>query len=512
MYTPSSYHLIEFNCNNFTADVIGFLTGASIPAWITGEPQHTEPQLTAGLPAEFLATPLGQALKPSIDQMFGASNANEHSAFTRGGPSAPVPPPPPAPSANQQDLASMLLSAVAQQAAGSMGASGANAPRPQPSNPETSALTLVSSFANWTSILKKHPAVVANFTNTEGCPPCRMIKPAFEAMSETYGALHGPMGARFVEIELGVGEGQKIASQYNVSATPTFVFFKNGVKVDEMAGADKRGLEVRIENFLEDVFPRHPHAKMYLAATEKLSTQPITQTAVPNYTALLGKLEGFAGATKAHVDVLRGDIVPFLEGKSTPADAALSALVDKWTSSTTALLGSLKPADTFPLIDLWRVGLTNNRVVSALVLRLSASNSEPLDAILALTAGQLATQGASTPRPLLLTTLRLCTNLLAPLPLANLILSADAPLQPNLLSILVDALLHAEVSVRKAAADVAVNAACWRHRMVKEAAAAGAGDEGGVEAEWEVELLSALLESIAREADPDVGESERWEA
>jgi hypothetical protein len=37
LYTAESYHLIEFNCNNFTADVIGFLTGRETPTWITGE-------------------------------------------------------------------------------------------------------------------------------------------------------------------------------------------------------------------------------------------------------------------------------------------------------------------------------------------------------------------------------------------------------------------------------------------------------------------------------------------
>jgi hypothetical protein len=37
MYTPDAYHLIEFNCNHFTADVVGFLTGAEIPSWISGE-------------------------------------------------------------------------------------------------------------------------------------------------------------------------------------------------------------------------------------------------------------------------------------------------------------------------------------------------------------------------------------------------------------------------------------------------------------------------------------------
>jgi hypothetical protein len=42
LYNPNAYHLIDFNCNNFTADVVGFLTGAEIPSWISGEsPMNT---------------------------------------------------------------------------------------------------------------------------------------------------------------------------------------------------------------------------------------------------------------------------------------------------------------------------------------------------------------------------------------------------------------------------------------------------------------------------------------
>lgn len=37
LYNPDAYHLIEFNCNHFTADVVGFLTGGTIPTWISGE-------------------------------------------------------------------------------------------------------------------------------------------------------------------------------------------------------------------------------------------------------------------------------------------------------------------------------------------------------------------------------------------------------------------------------------------------------------------------------------------
>ena len=37
MYTADAYHLMDFNCNHFTADVVGFLTGGTIPSWISGQ-------------------------------------------------------------------------------------------------------------------------------------------------------------------------------------------------------------------------------------------------------------------------------------------------------------------------------------------------------------------------------------------------------------------------------------------------------------------------------------------
>lgn len=452
-------------------------------------------------------------LKPQIDAIFGASNSAEHSAFSPlSRTPAPATTPPPAPSSvNSQDLASTLLQAFASQAAGGGASVASGSAAPPRTNPETTPLTLVTSRTNFNSILSNNRAVIVNFTNTAGCPPCRAIKPAYESISEEYSAVYGPKGTRFLEVETGVGEGQGIAGDHGITATPTFQFFKDGKKVDEMKGADKRGLESRVEAFLDDCFPRHPHRRLFLPATERLSTQPISATATPAYPALLSKLGSFNGATPDHVQVLSSEVVPFLEGKVTLNDAQLQALVSKWTATTNALLLTLKAAEAFPLIDLWRVGLTNARVSAALGLLLTpgATGAEPLGPILSLTANALKADTATTPRPLLLTTLRLSTNLLAPLPLANLVLSPSAALQPDLLAVLVDALLHPEVSVRKAAADVAVNAAAWRHRVGKERARAegvAGEDDFGEEVEWEAELLRALLEGIGREQDADVGE------
>lgn len=62
-YTQDKYHVIDFNCNNFSNEVVAFLNGSEIPSYIQN------------LPAEFMATPFGQMIRPKIDSFFGASRA-----------------------------------------------------------------------------------------------------------------------------------------------------------------------------------------------------------------------------------------------------------------------------------------------------------------------------------------------------------------------------------------------------------------------------------------------------
>jgi len=56
-YTADTYHLLDNNCNNFTADISIFLTGRSIPTKITG------------LPEDAIASPLGKLIRPLIENM-----------------------------------------------------------------------------------------------------------------------------------------------------------------------------------------------------------------------------------------------------------------------------------------------------------------------------------------------------------------------------------------------------------------------------------------------------------
>ena len=447
-------------------------------------------------------------MRPQIDAMFRKTAPSEHpvntpdstpaSAAAQAGSSSLPTPPASGAATPSSALAASLLSAVASSAT----AGGPTPSATPPAKSDAAPLTLVSSMSNFNSILQQHPAVVVNFTNTPSCPPCRVIKPIYEALSADFAALYGAKGARFLEVELGIGEGRDIAGRHGVSATPTFMFFRDGKKVDELRGASKRDLEVKIEAFLEAVWPRHPHRKVYLPQLEGLPISPITSANVPNFGALAGKLETF-GVGGADLETVRSRIVPLLDGKSghsVQSDADVKAIYAAWSDVSGRLVADLKPEETFPIIDLWRVGLLDTRIAAAIALQLNGSAVNPITPILALATKVLQQKGASTPKPFLLTTLRLLTNLLASLPIANLLLSHSTDV---VIGIVVDSLLHADSGVRSAAAGVAYNLAGVRHRDAKDT---GRAAEDGEEKDWEVELVSALVEGIGREADEDVGE------
>lgn len=58
-----------------------------------------------------------------------------------------------------------------------------------------------------------------------------MIEPVFERISEEKGLKADGRGAGFAKIDIGVGLGNSLASQWSVHGTPTFMFFLDGKKV-----------------------------------------------------------------------------------------------------------------------------------------------------------------------------------------------------------------------------------------------------------------------------------------
>ncbi|KAK7869276.1 hypothetical protein R5R35_000889 [Gryllus longicercus] len=71
--------------------------------------------------------------------------------------------------------------------------------------------------------------VIVDFHAT-WCGPCKMIAPKIEEMSKDY--------TNVVFLKVDVDECEDIATQYDISAMPTFVFIKNKQKVEAFSGAN----------------------------------------------------------------------------------------------------------------------------------------------------------------------------------------------------------------------------------------------------------------------------------
>lgn len=154
------------------------------------------------LPADFLSTPFGQMLRPTIDQMFRGPGNTPPAATPPRGPSAGA-------------VVGSLL-----QAAASRAASGQ-------AQTLTSHLQISTNPSSFRSLLKSHRGTVAFFTS-QTCAPCKTVEPVFEELARSK-ARQG--GVAFVKVDLGVGLGGQVASEWGVVATPTFLFFKGDKKV-----------------------------------------------------------------------------------------------------------------------------------------------------------------------------------------------------------------------------------------------------------------------------------------
>ncbi|XP_070541288.1 thioredoxin-like [Ptychodera flava] len=79
--------------------------------------------------------------------------------------------------------------------------------------------------------------VTVDFT-AAWCPPCQSIGPKFEALSDEI--------TDVVFLKVDVDDNSETAETYNISAMPTFVFFKNGKELERFSGASEEKLRATI--------------------------------------------------------------------------------------------------------------------------------------------------------------------------------------------------------------------------------------------------------------------------
>lgn len=101
---------------------------------------------------------------------------------------------------------------------------------------------VISSYDQFKEVIKGDKPVVIDFWAT-WCGPCKMISPIFEKISET------PAGEKLSFYKVDVDEQAQIASEVGIRAMPTFVFYRNGEKVETVIGADPSKLQAAISKF-----------------------------------------------------------------------------------------------------------------------------------------------------------------------------------------------------------------------------------------------------------------------
>ncbi|KAI1070770.1 hypothetical protein LB507_006743 [Fusarium sp. FIESC RH6] len=95
-------------------------------------------------------------------------------------------------------------------------------------------VTPIKNLSEFRETLEKNNVVIVDFW-APWCGPCRFISPVLEKMSES------APGIYFAKVD--VDEAEDVSQEYGIRAMPTFIAFKDGVKVDEVVGADPSKLE-----------------------------------------------------------------------------------------------------------------------------------------------------------------------------------------------------------------------------------------------------------------------------
>jgi peptide-N4-(N-acetyl-beta-glucosaminyl)asparagine amidase len=86
--------------------------------------------------------------------------------------------------------------------------------------------------------------VVVDFY-ADWCPPCRAIAPVFEGFSSEF--------TDVVFIKVNVDQARAIAGNYQITAMPTFIFFREGNEVERLRGANANRIRELIQQFSSQI-------------------------------------------------------------------------------------------------------------------------------------------------------------------------------------------------------------------------------------------------------------------
>lgn len=444
IYTPESYDLFVHNCNNFSQDLSMFLVGKNIPEEIRS------------LPETFLRTPMGQMLRGQIDQSMrtmtqapdAVAGANAPRRSTNGTSAAMAQ----KPAVNGTKTPAFSKPTFV----------NGQAPKSQPG--QVYNVTSSSVLNNLLSRASQASAVI--FFTSATCPPCKLLYPTYDELAES------TPENKCIFIKVDVSQAYDIGSRYSIRATPTFITFLKGEKLDEWKGADNAALRGNVRLLEQMASPTYRHNNLTCPTFHRLIESPITFTKTPPLDKLLAKL----GSHGSHPSIVH--LVNYI--KSRDSGLANASLPD--LHGLASIYGSVPLELRFALVDLLRVAAVDPRVSAFLT-----SSPQILSTVLAPEAGSWQ----AVPYPLRLTACQLACNLFTS-PVFQDSLSST----PNKLRDVVEELVAASVAdpatpkVQQAAAAVVYNLSALNHNERVQ----GRSDRFPISEDVEAATVSAVYE------------------
>ncbi|KAJ5106821.1 hypothetical protein N7456_003496 [Penicillium angulare] len=436
IYTPESYDLFLHNCNNFSQDCAMFLVGKSIPDKIRNQPRT------------FLDTPFGQMMKPQIEAALkGVTQGAEPSPF--GGPSAPP-----------------------------------SAPRAPPVPVAPSALGKVRIVSNLNQLEGELAAASDScaviFFTSSTCPPCKVVYPTYDELAAEAGEK-----ARLIKVD--IGSAYDVSMKYGVRATPTFMTFLKGQKLDEWSGANPAQLQGNVRMLFQMAHPSHPHTQLRLPSLQRPITNFVMYKKVPPLEKLLQKLPAEFKDTASIASVIDFIKARHASNNSTPAADVRVPDLHAFANSLQSIYPTLPTDSHFAVVDLVRLLLLDPRV--------SGYFAEEKDhaTILTLLSPLSEDDLSSCPYNLRIVALQLVCNLFSTPLYPDQLCSSTSPLKETCLRLATNSLLDSHSNLRVVAASFAYNLAAFNHNSRFD------GKPDRLSEEDQVELLASLLEATSRE-------------
>ena len=429
VYSAERYDLFEHNCNNFSHDLSTFLVGQGIPDEITS------------LPRRVLETPLGQMLRPQLDQSM------------RGITQTPMTNPSSTVRDNFRDRPSLNATA---------------AEKP----PRYGNVVEVTD----SKIFDKHLAAATDtaatvFFTSATCHPCRLAYPMYDAL-----AAENP-DCLFVKTD--IAHAHDLAVRYNIRATPTFHTYSRGTYRDEWTGADPPLLRANVNSLIRHAFPPHPHTLLGVPTLQFGSLKPMTFAKTPP----LYKITRTLGPAAAEWPAMSA-LCFFIAARASPSSPLLPAppppLPDLSTiaEAFTTQVPTLPLSTRFAAVDLLRGALLDPRLAAFFA-------SEPAQT----TLPSLLNANPAWPHSLRLVTLHLASNLTAT---PHFLTRLAPPTASLLIRLTTSALLDpGDPTACAAAATLAFNLATATYRFRREQA----GQEA-LEQDLQLELVASVIEAL----------------